>query len=103
LGSLLDAKCSSCDYRAEGLLWQTGFAGVLYEPKNCCACRQTVSVAVESVDVGGPFAKDLPELNSCPRCGGKEFDDLELQDGAMSGQCPRCGSELVLSVAGIWD
>jgi ssDNA-binding Zn-finger/Zn-ribbon topoisomerase 1 len=101
---LLDTECTSCGYREEGLMRQSGFAGVLYEPKNCVACRRTVSVAVEILDVGGPFSDEVQEeLNSCPRCGGAELQELNLRSDSMSGPCPQCGGELRFEMAGIWD
>jgi ssDNA-binding Zn-finger/Zn-ribbon topoisomerase 1 len=94
----------SC-YAVDGLMRQTGFAGVFYEPKNCVTCKETVSVAVESLEggVSDAFGSDLPELNRCPRCGGADLDTLLHEEGSMQGECPRCGGQMALQMAGIWD
>jgi DNA-directed RNA polymerase subunit RPC12/RpoP len=109
MGDLYEATCSRCGYRARDLQDGAGLTGTFMEPMICGDCRELVSVVTADF-----FSRLEPELNSCPRCGGRRLSalpKLTLAEQASAGGfrlrreagCPRCDGRLAIRPNGHWD
>jgi hypothetical protein len=108
MGDLYEAACSGCGYRAGGLQDGAGLIGTFLEPMVCHDCREVVTV------VAADFYSGVgPDLNSCPRCGGRRLTALPklgLEQQALArgfrlrrnARCPRCGARLGITPTGHW-
>jgi ribosomal protein S27AE len=109
MGDVYEAACSRCGYVAAGLRDGAGWIGTFLEPAVCHDCRELVSVVTADT-----YSEVGPELNACPRCGGRRLGalpKLTLGEQATAGgfrlrrqaRCPRCGSGLAITPRGHWD
>jgi DNA-directed RNA polymerase subunit RPC12/RpoP len=109
MGDLYGAGCPRCGYRAEGLQDGAGLIGTFLEPMLCRDCRELVSVVTADL-----YSSLGPELNACPRCGGRRLGALPkatLGEQAAAGgyrlrrwaECPRCVGRVAITPSGRWD